>query len=100
MDDRPHRVRVRTDKPQYVLAAALALHARVITEAGAVHGDPARTPLVRRHAAAALGDVPAEVAAFVAHNVEVFNGRPGDARPDTPLSPGDSLEIVSPMQGG
>ena len=52
--------------------------------------------------AATLAEALAALQLSDARVATALNGTfvPADARPDTPLSPGDSLEIVSPMQGG
>ena len=52
--------------------------------------------------AATLAEALAALQLSDARVATALNGSfvPAAARPDTPLSPGDSLEIVSPMQGG
>ena len=52
--------------------------------------------------AATLAEALAALQLSDARVATALNGTfvPAAARSDTPLSPGDSLEIVSPMQGG
>lgn len=61
-----------------------------------INGDP------RDIEAATLAEALAALDLSGARVATALNGTfvPADARPKTRLSPGDSLEIVAPMQGG
>ena len=52
--------------------------------------------------AATLAEALAALDMETARVATALNGRfvPADARADTPLAPGDALEILAPMQGG